>query len=93
MTKWNESTVWASGLQVCPLHQLSKQKAAKAWIANFIPSRNISKLPAKKQNHQIRCIVFMVVLLTQDLIQWSPYFNTLALAYSDIQPLSDEWQC
>lgn len=38
-------TVCVLGLLAYPLHQLNKQKAAKA--ANFIPPRNINNFPAK----------------------------------------------
>jgi len=65
------------GLPVYPLHQLRKQKAAEAWLANFIPPRNVNELLAKKQNHQIRYVVFMVILLIRDLIQWQHRFNAL----------------
>lgn len=77
---------------VYPLHQLSKQKSAKACLANFISPRNVNELLAKKQAHQIRYLVFTVILLLQDQIQWQHCFNTLA--NSDIEPnlVSDDVQ-
>lgn len=60
-------SVWVASISSARVEQA---KAAKAWLANFIPPRNVKELPAKKQNHQMRYVALTVILLIQDLIQW-----------------------